>query len=366
VASSYSPGWPGRRRIRSDRVVLEATRASLKVMPRLPERAMPLLAGGRSLTVEGNVLDPMLYLLRTGQRLLGSDGLVVDDDLERTRSQSRTLAEAIGGADLGVEVTDLTVAGPGGSIPVRHYRSAESAGAPVVVFFHGGGFVIGDLETYDAVCSLVAHQAGVHVLSVDYRLAPEHRASAAVEDAIASYRWARDHAEELGADPHRVAVAGDSAGGNLAAVVSQQIRDKGLQPPTLQCLIYPIVDFTAQTRSRTLFAEGFFLTKHDMDWFQNHYLGGSGIVPTDPIVSPLLAHDLSNLPPALVVTAGFDPLRDEGDQYADALRAAGVAVDHRRMGTMTHLFVNYAPLGGGPGRAMSEINSALRAHLAHC
>jgi acetyl esterase len=346
-------------------VVLEATRASLKVMPRLPERAMPLLAGGRSLTVEGNVLDPMLYLLRAGQRLLGADGLVVGDDLEKTRSQSRTIAAAIGGVDLAVEVDNLTVPGPGGTIPVRHYCPAEPPGAPLVVFYHGGGFVIGDIDTHDALCTLISHQAGVHVLSVGYRLAPEHKAPAAVEDAIASYLWARSHAEELGADPNRVAVAGDSAGGNLAAVVCQQARDRGMPPPALQCLIYPIVDFTAQTRSRTLFAEGFFLTKHDVDWFQSHYLGGSGIDATDPIVSPLLAADLSDLPPALIVTAGFDPLRDEGDDYADALRAAGVAVDHRQMGTMTHLLVNYAPLGGGPARAMSEINSALRAHLAH-
>jgi acetyl esterase/lipase len=326
---------------------------------------MPLLAAGRSLTVEGNVLDPMLYLLRTGQRLLGSDGLVIEDDVERSRSHSRELAAAIGGSDLAVEVEDLTVSGPAGSIPVRHYRPAQTAGAPLVVFYHGGGFVIGEIETHDALCTLICHQAGVHVLSVGYRLAPEHKAPAAVEDALASYLWARDHAQELGADPNRVAVAGDSAGGNLAAVVCQQARDKGLIPPVLQCLIYPIVDFTAQTRSRTLFAEGFFLTKHDMDWFENHYLGGSEIEPTDPIASPLLAADLSNLPPALVVTAGFDPLRDEGDEYAAALRAAGVPVDHRQLGTMTHLLVNYAPLGGGPARAMSEINSALRAHLSH-
>jgi acetyl esterase/lipase len=327
---------------------------------------MPLLAGGRSQTVEGNVLDPMLYLLRTGQRLLGTDGLVVEDDLERARSHARALAAAIGGADLAVEVTDLTVPGPEGSIPARHYCPAAAPGAPLVVFYHGGGFVIGDLDMYDALCTLISHQAGVHVLSVDYRLAPEHKAPAAVEDAMASYLWARNHAEEMGADPNRVAVAGDSAGGNLAAVVCQQARDKGMPLPALQCLIYPIVDFTAQTRSRTLFAEGFFLTKHDMDWFQGHYLDGSGIEPTDPIASPLLAADLSELPPALVVTAGFDPLRDEGDDYADALRAAGVAVDHRQLGTMTHLLVNYAPLGGGPARAMTEINSALRAHLAHC
>lgn len=332
-------------------------------MPKVPQRAMPLLAAGRSLSIEGNVLDPMLYLLRTGQQLLGADGLVIDDDVSKSRLHAGATAASIASNCVVAEVNQRAIEVNGRSIPVRHYRPNQPEGAPLLVFFHGGGFVIGDLDVYDAPCRLICAQAGVHVLAVDYRLAPEHCAPAAADDAYDAYLWARAHAMQLGADPQRVAVGGDSAGGNLAAVVCQRARDEVKTLPTVQMLIYPIVDFTAQTRSRTLFAESFFLTKHDIDWFGDQYLGSSEIEATDPTVSPLLAQDLSGLPPALVVTAGFDPLRDEGDNYAAALRAAGVPVDHRQLKSMTHLFVNYAPLGGGPARAMSEVNSALRAHL---
>lgn len=225
--------------------------------------------------------------------------------------------------------------------------------------------MFGDLETHDSACRLICRDAGVHVLAVDYRLAPEHSAPAAVDDAYAAYRWAREHAGELGADPRRVAVAGDSAGGNLAAVVSRLARDAGDPHPSLQWLIYPVTDLRGRTRSRSLLADGFLLTKHDIDWFQGAYLAGSGLDITDPLVSPLLAEDLSGLPPALVVTAGFDPLRDEGEQYATRLRQAGVAVDLRRMDSMIHAFLNLNVLGGGIARANAEMISALRAHLVH-
>jgi len=313
----------------------------------------------------------MLYLLRLGQRLLGADGLVIDEDVAKSREQARAIAAAIPGSDFPVDVVEFDIPAPGRSIRVRHYRPTElvdltgAAGAPVLVYFHGGGFVIGDLDVYDAPCRLICHQAGVHVLAIAYRRAPEFPAPAAADDAYEAYLWARKHAAELGADTSRVAVGGDSAGGNLAAVVCQRAQSAGVPQPTLQVLIYPIVDFTAETRSRTLFAESFFLTKHDIEWFGHRYLDGSDVAAADPVVSPLLAQTLVGLPPALVVTAGFDPLRDEGDSYAVALREAGVTVDHRQLPTMTHLFVNYAALGGGPAKAMAEVNSAIRAHLAH-
>ncbi|MBO0866178.1 MAG: alpha/beta hydrolase, partial [Mycobacterium sp.] len=161
-----------------------------------------------------------------------------------------------------------------------------------------------------------------------------------------------------------VAVGGDSAGGNLAAVVSQLARNDGGPLPVLQWLIYPRTDFTAQTRSLTLFAAGFVLTKHDIDWFQSQYLDGSGVEPQDPRVSPLLADSLSGLPPALIAIAGFDVLRDEGERYATALGAAGNAVDLRRFGSLTHAFANLFPLGGGSATATAELISALRAHLS--
>jgi len=260
----------------------------------------------------------------------------------------------------------VSIPGPAGVIPARHYRPAAGGEpTPLVVFFHGGGFVFGDLDTHDAACRLICRDAGVHVLAVDYRLAPEHKAPAAVDDAYAAYRWAREHAGELGADPRRVAVAGDSAGGCLAAVVTRQARDAGDPLPSLQWLIYPVTDFRGLAHSRILLGDGFLLTKRDMDWFQEAYIGGSGLDVTDPLVSPLLADDLSGLSPALVVTGGFDPLRDEGEQYAAKLREAGVAVDHRRMGSMIHAFLNLNVLGGGVSRANAEMISALRAHLFH-
>ena len=325
---------------------------------------MRLLAGGRSLTVEGNTLDPMLYLLRLGQQAMGRDGLFVGT-VARSRANVRAIAEMIGGTKLGVEVEQLTIPGPAGPIHARHYRPADGANAPLLVFYHGGGFVIADPDVFEAVCQLICRDAGVHVLSIDYRLAPEHKAPAALDDACAAYQWAVEHAAELGADPDRVAVGGDSAGGNLATGVCLWAGDAGAPAPALQFLIYPMTDVSAQTRSESLFGSGFFLTKRDIDWFHGQYLNGSGLEATDPRVSPLLADDLSGLPPALLVTAGFDPLRDQGDRYAAKLLAAGVAVDHRRLGSMTHMFINYAPLGGGCARAMAELTSALRAHLAH-
>lgn len=204
----------------------------------------------------------------------------------------------------------------------------------------------------------------MHVLSVDYRLAPEHPVPAGLEDCYAAYRWAREHAAELGADPDCVAVGGDSAGGNLAAVVSQLARADDVQPPDLQLLLYPLTNFDSDTRSKTLFADGYFLTKAELDWCRANYLTGSSLGKADPRVSPLLADDLSGLPPALVATGGFDPLRDEGAQYADALAAAGVATDHRQYGSLIHGFASFSSLGGGSATAMSEIASALRAHLS--
>ena len=343
------------------------TNVGVKVIPWIPTAAKRVLFRGRSVIIDGNTLDPTLQLMLSGLRAVGIDGLVVDDDPAASRTQLHESIVGLPGPQIHVEVNDLSLPGPAGEIRARHYRPADGEGAPLLVFYHGGGWVIGDLDTYDALCRLTCRDAGVHVLSIDYRLAPEHPAPAAVEDAFAAFTWAHEHAGELGANPGRIAVGGDSAGGNLAAVVAQLARDdaqNGGPAPVLQWLIYPRTDFTAQTRSLSLFARGFVLTKRDMDWFHAQYLRDSGVDPTDPRVSPLLAESLSGLAPALIAVGGFDPLRDEGEAYAAALQAAGTAVDLRYMGSLTHGFVNLFQLGGDSAVGTSELISALRAHLS--
>ena len=265
---------------------------------------------------------------------------------------------------LAVPATDLTIPGPDSPLRARHYRPAVAEAAPLLLFFHGGGFVVGDIESHDGLCRMICRDAAIHVLSVDYRLAPQHRAPAAVDDCVAAYRWARGHAAELGADPSRIGVGGDSAGGNLAALVTLRSREEGIPQPTLQVLLYPVLDLSAKTRSRTLFSDGFFLSKLQQDRFVDLYLGGTGVAADDARVSPLKAADLSGLAPALVVTAGFDPLRDEGNAYAVALRSAGVTVDHRQFDALTHGFASIAHLGGGSADATTATISAVRAHLS--
>lgn len=348
------------------RVQNTITTTGMKVIPWIPSVAKRLLTRGRSVIIDGNTLDPTLQLMLTGMRAAGIDGLVVDDDPGSSRTLMHDSMVALPGPQIHVEVTEISLPGPAGEIRARHYRPPNGDNAPLLVFYHGGGWVIGDLDTHDALCRLTCRDAGAHVLSIDYRLAPEHPAPAAIEDAYAAFQWACENAAQLGAAPGLVAVGGDSAGGNLAAVVSQLARDAGGPVPVLQWLIYPRTDFTVKTRSMSLFARGFLLTKRDMDWFQAQYLRGSGIDTTDPRLSPALAESLSGLAPALIAVAGFDPLRDEGVDYATALRAAGTDVDLRYMGSLTHGFANLFQLGGDSAVATTELISALRAHLSRC
>lgn len=333
-------------------------------LPRTPDGLKRLLLGRRSVTIDANALDTTLQLALPVLRAVGIKGLVLSEDAVLARAKVHALGEILA-VDVPVgDVTTIAIPGPAGAITARHYRPVDDIGA-LLVFYHGGGFVVGDLDTHDCLCRLMCRDAGVHVLSIDYRLAPEHKAPAAVEDCYAAYLWAREHAAELGADATRVAVGGDSAGGNLAAVVTQQARNDGVAQPVFQLLLYPVTDCSADTRSRTLFADGYYLRKWDLDVCIDKYLNGSSIEATDPRVSPLLADDLSGLAPALVATAGFDPLRDEGNAYAAALRAAGTTLDHRAMGSLIHAFGNLFAAGGGCADAMTAINSALRAHLSH-
>jgi acetyl esterase len=348
----------------ADRLQSAVASAGAKVLPLVPAGAARLLAGGRSVTIDGNTLDPTLQLALSGMKAFGRNGLASSNDVIAARAQVREMMLGFAGPQIHVGVSDVSIPGPAGPIVARHYHAATAEPAPLLVFYHGGGWNIGDLDIYDALCRLTCRDADVHVLSIDYRLAPEHPAPAAIEDAYAAFRWAYEHAGELGAIPGKVAVGGDSAGGNLAAVVSQLARDDDGPKPVLQWLLYPRTDFTARTRSLSLFADGFLLTKHDIDFFEAHYLRGSGIEPTDPRVSPQLADELSGLPPALIQTAGFDPLRDEGEHYAASLRDAGTPVDLRSAGSLCHGFATLFPLGGGCAVATTELISALRAHLS--
>ncbi|MDT7592675.1 MAG: acetyl esterase [Pseudonocardiales bacterium] len=232
---------------------------------------------------------------------------------------------------------DRTVPGPAGEIPVRVYTPAGEGPLPVVVYFHGGGWVIGDLEVVDQPCRQLASAAGAIVVSVDYRLAPEHRYPAAFEDSYAATVWVGAHAAEIGGDPARLAVAGDSAGGNLAAAVALAARDRGGPELAAQLLIYPVTDFNFGTASYQDNREGYLLTKGSMQWFWAHYLGAQDL-DKDPYACPLRADSLVGLPPAYVATSEYDPLRDEGEAYARRLEEAGVAVTAKRFDGLLHGF----------------------------
>ncbi len=337
---------------------------TLRALPRIPDPVKRLLLGGRSVVIDGNTLDTTLQFMLFGQNKMGLGRLILDHDISTARALLQMLTDGFKQDIPVASVTNLGIPSPNGIIPARHYRPIEGDGAPLLVFYHGGAMVLGDLDTHDDACRQICREGGLHVLSVDYRLAPEHKAPASVDDAFTAFTWALDHAAELGADSGRVAVGGDSAGANLATLVSLRARDEGVRLPAVQLLFYPVTDWGAQTRSRTLFGDGFFLTGGDLRFGAENYLNGAAVDATDPRVSPLLADDLSGLPPALVLTAGFDPLRDEGRQYANALRAAGVAVDYREFGSLIHGFLNFFPVGGGSAAATAESISALRAHLA--
>lgn len=341
-----------------------ALRVGLAVLPRTPERVKRLLLAGRPVTVDGNTLDTTLRLVFAADNALGIGRLVSSRHIPTARADLRRQARALR-REYAVDVSELTLPGPATPIGARLYRPREATTAsPLLVYFHGGGMVLGDLDTHDHLCRLICHRGGIRVLSIDYRRAPEHKAPAAADDAYAAYRWALDNAAGLGAEPGSIAVGGDSSGGNLAAVVAQRARDDSIQLPALQLLLYPAVDQSRDTPSGALFADGYYLSKENIDWFTDLYLTGSGIDVTDPRVSPLLAEDLSGLPPALVVTAGFDPLRDEGNAYAEAMRAAGVAVDLREERTLGHSFATNYQVGGRSVPATAEVISALRAHLS--
>ncbi|HYM32898.1 MAG TPA: alpha/beta hydrolase [Candidatus Cybelea sp.] len=282
------------------------------------------------------------------------------------REAMMALAQAVDAKDIGIgRVENRELPGPASTLPIRIY-SPIAPGAerlPGLVYFHGGGFVIGNLDTHEGMCRILANDSGCRVVSIDYRLAPEHRFPAAVEDAFAAVKWVAEHALELGIDPNCIAVGGDSAGGNLAAVVCQLAKSNGAPRISLQVLFCPATDATADTPSMREFAEGYMLEKSSMIWFFENYCGPNAD-RSDPRLSPGLAGDVSGLPPAHIHTAGFDPLRDEGKAYADRLERAGVKVRYVCHDGMVHHF--YCMAGAIPyaRAALKEAGAAIKAALA--
>jgi acetyl esterase len=332
-------------------------------MPAGLQRALfgaPARIDGQELAAE---MQPLVRLAALANDESASEDGSLSPQQARARLQASSAAAA--GPQRSLPGTDLTIPGPAGAIPARFYEppGVGLEQRPAIVYFHGGGWTIGDLDTHDSVCRFLAANAAATVLSVDYRLAPEHPFPAAVEDAFAAFRWAAAENGRLGVDPSRIAVAGDSAGGNLAAAVSLLARDEGGPSPAMQGLLYPVVDAVGGQWSREAFAEGFLLTKTDMDWFERHYLP-PGTDHADPRVSVLRAADLSGLPPAYVTTAGFDPLRDEAEAYVTRMREAGVPVALRRHPSLIHGFAHMTEFSRTARAAMHEFAGALRMGLA--
>lgn len=257
------------------------------------------------------------------------------------------------------KVETITIPGPDGGIPIRIYTPEGKGPFPVFIYFHGGGWVIGDLDTADVPCRSIANQARSVVVSVDYRLAPEYKFPAAINDAYAAVKWVSEQATTLGIDADRIAVGGDSAGGNLAAVVALMGRDKGGPALRKQLLIYPVTHYDFNTKSYQENGEGYFLTKQSMVWFWNHYLR-SEKDGKHPYASPLLAQELSGLPPALIITAEYDPLRDEGEAYAKRLEEAGIPVKLSRYNGMIHGFFWMAGVLEQGNKAIEEVAQELK------
>jgi len=280
----------------------------------------------------------------------------------QARDQMLMASRFVGSAEDVHTVEDREVPGPGGAIPIRAYRPSECDTLPAVVFFHGGCWLMGDIRTHDGYCRALANRSGAIVVSVDYRLAPEHKYPAAAEDAYAATRWVAEHAAAIGADPQRIAVMGDSAGGNLAAVVALMARDRSGPSLAFQLLVYPITDFSFDTPSYRENATGFHLTRDDMAWCWGHYLTNE-LEGYEPYASPLRADDFRGLPPALILTAEYDPLRDEGEAYARKLEDAGVPATLKRYDGMIHGFVRRTDLLDKAREALDDVAAALREAL---
>jgi acetyl esterase/lipase len=342
------------------RLVTGVERAVVTALGRSPRRVQRLI-GGRPPLADGVSIEPEVG---AALRLLSlAPGSSFEDlPLPQARAQIDHEAATFGGRPIPMaEVRDLTIPTDSGAVRGRLYRADPRDADRLLVYFHGGGWVVGSLDSADTACRFLARHSGVSVLSVDYRLAPEHRFPAAPDDALAAFRFAVSMADEWGHDPSLIAVGGDSAGGNLATVLCLDLRTADEVRPAFQLLFFPVTDLSTKHPSYQQFADGFFLTEKQMDWYRGHYLGDQPA--DDPRVSPLLSAELSGLPPAYVAVSGFDVLRDEGEAYARAMAAAGVRVGLRRHERLIHAFVNSTGVGHSSREAFLEACGALRAGI---
>ena len=336
-------------------------RRVLRTLGALPTGAQRLI-GGRPIRIDGQELHTEVQMALRLLNLAAGETFETMP-LDQGRAQISSEAWVFGDPIPVGTVRDMTIPGPAGPIPARLYRpSGVEEPSALLVYYHGGGWVLGDVEVSDSACRVLALNAGLSVLSVDYRLAPENPFPAAVEDAVAAFRYAVDNAASLGVDPAAVGVGGESAGGNLAAVVSQITTAEPGPAPAFQLLFFPVTDLSSKHPSYRLFPDGFFLTEAQMDWYRDHYLSDPSHA-FDPRVSPLLAEDLTGLPPAYVAVAGFDPLRDEGEAYARRLKQASVPVTLRRHSGLVHGIINATGVGHAGREALLEAAGALRVGL---
>jgi acetyl esterase len=299
-------------------------------------------------------LHPEVRALLAMMDAQGAPPLETQDPIEARAARTEPMKMLGGEPDELARVENVSIPGPGGDLPQRVYASGFGGVRPALIYFHGGGWVFGNLDTHDAVCRALAKESGAVVISVDYRLSPESKFPAALNDSHAATVWAAENAERLGIDARRIAVGGDSAGGNMATVVAMRCRDAGGPALSAQLLFYPVTDLSSfETTSHCELGEGYFLTRAGMQWFTGHYVASPEDV-RHPEVSPLLAPNLGGLPPALIITAEFDPLRDEGEAYAQRLQQAGVAVTVSRYPGMIHGFVSMRGVLTDSRRAIQE------------
>lgn len=338
---------------------MSVQRLIAKTVASLPGSMIVRMAGGEPLTIEGRTLEPQLQLAAwNGRNSPPMSSLPAEAVQAGVKAQLALLADKL---PSGVNVEEFTIPGPDGHmIPVRLYRPAKQNPAhPLMVYFHMGGGVIGDMDTCHAFCGMLAKGSESPVLSVDYRLAPQHIFPAGLNDCFAAYHWALEHAADYGAPAGQASVGGDSMGGNFSAIISQRMKRAGGTLPALQLLIYPAIDISKDYPSKTAFANTFSLSQDTMDWFMRVYLP-EGFDYTDLSVSPGQEGDLTGLPPAIVITAGHDPLVDEGDEYAERLKAAGVKVTHKRYDTLAHAFTAFTYISPGARAACAEIAGMVR------